>query len=184
MGISYLPPQPDDSHTNLEWLADVSALASHPVRGAKSSGSPCARIRSRCCCSTNANTLTSTLLSTARTIDGRRAGFARSSTDSGWTPKRYTLAKPLHDPAASGRRTGAVRRHARRATSSELAAWYSDALSAARRRSSATTPSAAPVRCWPHHFDIATLIEVARRKRRSASAWSRATCTTPSRTST
>jgi hypothetical protein len=25
----------------------------------------------------------------------------------------------------------------------------------------ASTPNAAPVRCWPHHFDIATLVEVA-----------------------
>jgi hypothetical protein len=25
----------------------------------------------------------------------------------------------------------------------------------------AVTPNASPVRCWPHHFDIATLLEVA-----------------------
>src|SRR5438045_2936820 len=28
-GISYLPPQPDDSHTNLEWIETVGALASN-----------------------------------------------------------------------------------------------------------------------------------------------------------
>jgi hypothetical protein len=30
-GISYLRPQPDDSHTNLEWLDEQGALASNSV---------------------------------------------------------------------------------------------------------------------------------------------------------
>src|SRR5204863_9809351 len=31
MGISFLPPKPDDSHTNLEWIDAVAALASRVV---------------------------------------------------------------------------------------------------------------------------------------------------------
>src|SRR4051812_28008702 len=31
-GISFLPRQADDSHTNLEWLSELGALASHVVR--------------------------------------------------------------------------------------------------------------------------------------------------------
>jgi len=42
----------------------------------------------------------------------------------------------------------------------ELARWYSDA-SLVLEQVVAFTPNASPVRCWPHHFDIATLIEVA-----------------------
>ena len=32
LGISYLPKQPDDSHTNLMWIDALSALVSNPVR--------------------------------------------------------------------------------------------------------------------------------------------------------
>jgi hypothetical protein len=40
----------------------------------------------------------------------------------------------------------------------ELAAWYGNA-DALLRAVAASEPGASPVRCWPHHFDIATLIE-------------------------
>ena len=32
-GISYLPPEADDSQTNLEWLPELGALASHVIPG-------------------------------------------------------------------------------------------------------------------------------------------------------
>jgi len=41
----------------------------------------------------------------------------------------------------------------------ELARWYANA-DAELRELAARTPGAGPVRCWPHHFDIATLIAV------------------------
>jgi hypothetical protein len=41
----------------------------------------------------------------------------------------------------------------------ELARWYANA-DGALRRLARETPGAGPVRCWPHHFDIATLIAV------------------------
>src|SRR5204862_6822028 len=42
----------------------------------------------------------------------------------------------------------------------QLASWYSDAA-ATLEQLVGTTANASPVRCWPHHFDIATLIQVA-----------------------
>jgi len=42
----------------------------------------------------------------------------------------------------------------------ELAALYSDAAMVLDEVA-ATTANTSPIRCWPHHFDIATLIEVA-----------------------
>src|SRR5262249_47997239 len=50
----------------------------------------------------------------------------------------------LADPAALG----------------ELARWY-DGADAVLRALQSDRPQASPVRCWPHHFDIATLITVA-----------------------
>lgn len=43
----------------------------------------------------------------------------------------------------------------------ELAAWFANAdrsLTRLRNEHAATMPSISPVRCWPHHFDIATLM--------------------------
>jgi hypothetical protein len=42
----------------------------------------------------------------------------------------------------------------------ELSRWYSNA-ELELRRVAQETPGAGPLRCWPHHFDLATLIEVA-----------------------
>jgi hypothetical protein len=42
----------------------------------------------------------------------------------------------------------------------ELACWYSNSAQVLDAMVG-KTPNAAPVRCWPHHFDIATLVEVA-----------------------
>jgi hypothetical protein len=42
----------------------------------------------------------------------------------------------------------------------ELSRWYADAALLLCEVAS-LTPGASEVRCWPHHFDIATLIEVA-----------------------
>jgi len=41
----------------------------------------------------------------------------------------------------------------------ELARWYADA-DAELRALAARTPGAGPVLCWPHHFDLATLVAV------------------------
>jgi hypothetical protein len=41
----------------------------------------------------------------------------------------------------------------------ELARWYANA-DALLRRLAEQIPGAGPVRCWPHHFDIASLIEI------------------------
>ncbi len=40
----------------------------------------------------------------------------------------------------------------------ELAAWYDDAAIVLAPR--AQRPNASPLRCWPHHFDLATLLTV------------------------
>lgn len=64
-------------------------------------------------------------------------------------PTEYTM--PPHDLAGGGRFMGAPQEHLR-----ELARWYANA-SVMLRLHAGETEGASPVRCWPHHFDIATL---------------------------
>jgi hypothetical protein len=45
----------------------------------------------------------------------------------------------------------------------ELAGWFADAeaaLDGIRQQMTERSLSASPVRCWPHHFDLATLISL------------------------
>lgn len=158
LGISYLPKQADDSHTNLMWLDALSALVSNAVPGND-------EIR-----------LGVSLAQFALVLlvnDGPRANLAldgRTITEAvdwirehlatfGLDPARYTLAKHYTIPEHAVD-SGAPFNASNAEQFDQLAAWYSDA-SIVLEEFVARMPHAAPVRCWPHHFDIATVIEFA-----------------------
>jgi hypothetical protein len=161
MGISYLPKQSDDSHTNLGWMEDISALASHPVHGSAAiqlavRPHPFALLflvdgQSQDSFSLGGHTV-------AEAADWVRKKLSTCGLDSG----AFTLAKHYTIPPHP---VGESAPFDARATPAfaELASWYSDAAQLLESMVS-KTPNAAPVRCWPHHFDIATLFEVAPRK--------------------
>jgi len=69
----------------------------------------------------------------------------------------------LGDAAASAFRWAAYGGATLTAARTELAAWFADAgraLERLRVRYAAKVPSVSPVRCWPHHFDMAALISL------------------------
>jgi hypothetical protein len=156
LGISYLPKQPDDSHTNLEWIGTLSALASNAV-----AGSGAVRIG----ISVAPLSLLLIVDDGPRAnlgLDGRtiseasewaRAHLATLSLDGA----KYTLAKHYTIPHHAVD-DGAPFDTSDTAAFEQLAAWYSDAW-IVLEEFVAKMPHASPVRCWPHHFDIATLIE-------------------------
>ena len=158
IGISYLAKKPDDSHTNLEWLQSVGALASRvvptltPFRVA-------VRPQSLSLILLDAtNEVLANLPLHGQTIQAAtewlreqlpavHADAARLTFN-----RHYTIPWHIVDDGAPFDATD-VRAF------TELARWYEDAalmLEDLERR----TPGASEVRCWPHHFDIATLIEV------------------------
>jgi hypothetical protein len=157
LGISYLPAQPDDSHTNLEWIDAVEALASKPT------GSPPIRIAARphpfaiLVLDAKANALATYLLD-GRTIDDAARWIRGQLAEYGLDGARYTLKRHYEIPPHAVD-TGAAFRATAPELFQQLADWYADG-SAALERLAAATPNASSVRCWPHHFDIATLITV------------------------
>lgn len=159
LGISYLPAQPDDSHTNLEWLPALEALASNPVHAATTvriavRPSPFAVL-----ILDGSNTPTATLLLNGRTIDGA-ARWIRAQLDTyGVDSTRYTLKRHYAIPSHAVAEQAAFDA-TRLADFEELSAWFSNAAGLLTPVAAAT-PHASSVRCWPHHFDIATLIDVA-----------------------
>lgn len=160
-GISYLPAQPDDSHTNLEWIDSIGALAS------KASGSPSVRVAARpnpfavLILDAKANALAAYSLD-GRTIDDAAQWIRSQLATHGFDGARYTLKRHYEIPKHRVD-DGAAFESSNSASFEELANWYADG-SAALEHVVASTPGASPVRCWPHHFDIATLIQVAQGK--------------------
>jgi len=156
-GISYLPHEPDDSHTNLEWLPGLAALASRviPARAAF-------RLAIRPADLSLLLLDASGSAAASLPLDGRRiheatAWIRTRVAERGADPVRYTLARhyeiprhPVKDGAAFD--TGDA------ASFEQLGRWLATGA-AALESLRAATAGASDVRCWPHHFDIALLID-------------------------
>jgi hypothetical protein len=156
---THLEPEPGASHTSMEWLSESRSLAGRPVRGERSF-----RV------TLVVATLSLRLVDDARTVldrfelEGRSVGQAYEWLESALASALgEDRAKPIvrpehsipHHPVAKGARFSMERRGA----FEELARWFGNADRILRAVAEAV-PGASPVRCWPHHFDIATRISL------------------------
>ena len=158
LGISYLTRRPDDSHTNLGWEPRLEALRSRDIRA--TSHSVCVAIRPR---DLTLIVLLDGAVAARIPLHGSTVGQAeaglRSALDAaGLDGRRLTLERHFdlpHHPVAGGDAFDASRLN----DFAELAHWFGNAsirLEELRHRI-----DGAEVRCWPHHFDIATLATIA-----------------------
>ena len=154
LGIAFLPPATDDSHTNLEWLPG-RALASRtipgkpPFRGALRLDPLILLVLDEA-----GDVLDEYRLSGRTLAQGFRwlteaVRAAGAPADQLTDRKHYSI--PAH-PVSDG-----AQFHPDEGGSRELSAYY-HAASLALGEVAARRPDASEVRCWPHHFDIATLI--------------------------
>jgi hypothetical protein len=152
-----IPPLFDDSHTSLTWVASGSLLAGGLTpRGLR--------------LGLHAAELTLVVLDASGAHQDQRP-LRGLTYDEGltWAARHFggaaRGAPPYEMPAhAVGR--GAPFRGDDAAALAELARWFSSAdrlLGAFAATGSLPGGHSLPVRCWPHHFDIATLIELPRR---------------------
>jgi hypothetical protein len=157
---AYVTPRPDDHHTNLGWDDRLEGLTTHALLQGTVLG-------------LNISQLTLVLSdapnvaqSEAIDLDGRRdaeirqwlgrhlsgRGLDAAALD---TPSPYQM--PEH-PIGQGAPYGPA---ALAAALAELVAWYENAnqvLGETRQRIVGRGIEAPPVRCWPHHFDLDSLI--------------------------
>lgn len=156
VAMTFSKPLPDDSHRNMGWLPGLEMLAGHhlPSLGG-------VRIALR------PSDLTLHLLGAADEIVGseplagktlneayRLAGeLATFHTEVTYTP----LLKPEYELPAHSVGAGQPLRIKSKEPFEELSRWFSDAAMLLSELASATS-GASSVRCWPHHFDMATLI--------------------------
>ena len=157
-GISFLPRQADDSHTNLEWLPGLGALASRVVPSTSPFRVAVQVAGLGLFLLDDANALVDSMPLDGRTIADAESWLRQRVGGRGAQTSKFTLAKhyeiPHHD-VDDGKPFDASDRGA----FSELAAWFELATRQLERVRAANSSS--EVRCWPHHFDIATLIDVA-----------------------
>jgi hypothetical protein len=158
---AYVPPQPDDSHTNLGWDEPLDGLATHPLKGELRLGlrlPDLALVLREGAAQADSLPLDGRTDAQARQWLGDRLSARGLDAGALDAPSPYDIPA---DPVASGApyRAGA-QAGGLAAGLAALAAWFGNAeraLGAVRRQMDARKLVASPLRCWPHHFDLATL---------------------------
>jgi hypothetical protein len=146
-----LEPAPDDSHSSLSWDAEMAALLSQPLGGGVRVGLRVAvyelvfTTKSRC----DALPLSGKPdAEVGSWLDGKLAAEGLKPASAVKLP--YELPSTMFARAADE----ALRFPA-------IALWFAaaaEALEDLRKKYRRYKPGPGPVRCWPHHFDIAILV--------------------------
>jgi len=158
-GISFLPKQADDSHTNLGWVEALGGLASHVVPAA-TPFSIAVRVAELEVCVLDWHNTTETVFPLhGRTIAEAERWLRECIADVAGEDmaSKFTLARHYeipHHAVDDGNAFDASDRGAFAA----LAAWFD--LAARLLEPVRVRNDGSDIRCWPHHFDIATLMTV------------------------
>jgi hypothetical protein len=149
----WLPPQPDDSHTSMEWLPEPGALAGN----AMASGMRLAvALRGFELRALRGDRTVAALALTGHTLtDAMQWADAQIASAEGGPP-RGVRARDYDMPAHPVRAAGASF-SADPAALAELAGWFTHA-DLVLRELAARERCALPVRVWPHHFDAGSII--------------------------
>ena len=157
VGRTLLPSRDDDSHTNLVWLEALGALGSQLVSGPKSFRAALVFERFSILFLDGDEQEHSAVAIEGLTLNEALHWLAEAIAS--YRGKEFAGFKALHyempEHPLGG---GAAFSFEPVAAFAELARWYANGagvLNSVREEHSGT-----PVRCWPHHFDIATLITV------------------------
>lgn len=156
-GNTLLEPQPDDSQSNLGWIDSFSALCSHPTADGWSVGlrfeditllflTPQKTIQ------TEFRLHGQTLQQALEWLTVTYPKFSGAETPKPFVLRDYDMpSHPVGKDAAFQLKHGPSFR--------ELHHWYGNAHQVIRTVSE-KWKEASPIRCWPHYFDIATLVSL------------------------
>jgi hypothetical protein len=150
VGASLLPAEADDSHTNLGWDVQLSVLAGrHAGTQSLQAGLVYEALELAVIDSGRER---SSMRLAGHTLQQALAWLGQEVADDA-----AALALPVYEMPAHPVGEGGVFSDAGPAARAELAAWFAGAF-ASIGDVVADEPAASPVRCWPHHFDVASLI--------------------------
>ena len=156
-GNALLDPQPDDSQSNLGWVDSLGALCSHPTSDGWSIGLRLADLTLLFL--TPHNTIQKEFGLSGQTL---QQGFEWLASTyfkvSGATPPKPFALREYDMPSHPvGKNAFFQLNHG--APFQELHHWYANAHQVLFTVSG-KWKEASPIRCWPHYFDIATLVSI------------------------
>jgi hypothetical protein len=158
---AYVPSKPDDSHTNLGWDDAFGGLESHKMQGARVGlkFAPLALgiLEGRDSTPSRMFGLDGHKEADARAWLGEELGHLGLDARALDAALPYRI--PVHKLSAGAPYSSAAVADALR----DLAGWYSNANRSIGRVRDAMIDrkfEVSPVRCWPHHFDLAALISL------------------------
>ena len=158
-----LEPRPDDSHSNLGWDHGLGGLVSHDM----STDAGALRVGLRFADLTLVATVDGADLDNFPLQDRSQSDVAVWSSGIlervGVTGEGLIAPLPYDLPDHPVARGVSYDISGEGAALGELAHWYANVaglLEEVRALTSDADPGPSPVRCWPHHFDIATLVSL------------------------
>lgn len=158
LGISFLPRKDDDSHTNLGWMAAHEALCSREVQGHKGVVQVAVQPRHLTLLVLREGTITCQVPLHGLTVSHVETTLRDTLAESGLDGRRLTLKRHYELPSHNVSH-GEPFDVSSSDEFAELAHWYGNAANLLEEFRSAIAGD--EVRCWPHHFDIATLATIA-----------------------
>ena len=155
---SQIQPMPDDSHMSLDWFDRLQSFISEEIPGGFRVG---LRLRDLQLGLMNKQGEDyATLQLSGRTLTSGIDWLKQRLAEEAGLDGKPRIERPGYD--MPDHETGRGERFDPDSSAlGELARWYANA-DRALQLCAAREPEASRVRCWPHHFDIATLIDVGR----------------------
>jgi hypothetical protein len=155
VGRGLVPPVPDDGHTSLEWLPAAGCLAGRPVPGPRP-WRAALRLGDPALVFLSDGTTAAHLPLAGLTLVEAFSWLLHVAEDLGAAAERLLLDAPYAIPEhAVG--SGVPFPAAGRPALAEVGRWFANA-DALLRETAGAWPGAAPVRVWPHHFDIGSVL--------------------------
>ncbi len=155
VGRCLVPPAADDGHTSLEWLSAPRCLAGQSVPG----GRPwraALRLEEPALVVLEGGVTAATRSLSGLTRSEALAWLSQIAVERGAAAERLTLDAPYAIPA-NAFAAGSPFSVGSRPALAEIASWFANADSLLRA-TTAGWPGAAPVRVWPHHFDVGSVL--------------------------
>lgn len=153
---SQIKPVPDDSHTSADWFDRVQSLVTEEIPGGFRVGLRLRDLQLRLMDKVGEDYATLNL--SGRTLKGGIAWLQEQLAEEAGVDGKPRIERPGYDMSEHAVGSG-ERFDSDGSALGELARWYANA-DRALQLYAAREPDASRVRCWPHHFDIATLIEL------------------------
>ena len=156
-GNGLLQAQPDDSQSNLGWVDSCGALCSHPTSDGWSVGLRLANLT--LLFFTSHNTIQTEFGLSGQNLQQGFEWLASTYSKVSWAPLPKPFALREYDMPSHPVGKNAVFQLSHGAPFQELSHWYGNAHQVIRAVSE-KWKEASPLRCWPHYFDIATLVSL------------------------